>query len=349
MIHMRIWHSHNPTKASIGYGAAVRVLISTRWFGGIGGAERNLASMVRALEGHRVDICASRVIPSEFLVEMPHVKVVPKWRCSPSSGRKWLFWWPVVWPLVRLRRRYDIYIQFYTGRSLGRLAPNATKLLIPSGNRTAGKEDDFDYVISQAPDGNRFVEDESKVLLLAPPLVAMSGRADPISTPSDRYFLTVFNPYSEKLKGLDVLAEIADDLPYPLVWCHSERTNQLAETKFEHPNVFHVNDPTQAQLRFLYENCRAYVSFSRSEGFGWALADALIYGRPIISRRLGVLTFFNERPGIRHYDSVDQLRSILVEDDLRSCDVDLSQLGPARFVEALEFLAADRKLPKTTV
>ncbi len=116
----------------------------------------------------------------------------------------------------------------------------------------------------------------------------------------NEFLLTVFNPY-DPVKGLADLERAADEAPLPFVWCHSQATLRFdvpVELR-DHPRIHHVTDATPAQLRFLYESCSAYVSFSRTEGFGWSAADALRYAPAVSTRPIGI--FSNEsawQPGV---------------------------------------------------
>ncbi|HEY3672803.1 MAG TPA: hypothetical protein VGN51_17830, partial [Acidimicrobiia bacterium] len=94
-----------------------------------------------------------------------------------------------------------------------------------------------------------------------------------------------------------------------------------------------------AQLRFLYERCRAYVCFDQNQGFGWSLADALQYGAPILSRGHGVMSLPGvDRTGCTQFASCDELVAFLQRDDFTRAERDLGDLAPDRFVERFEAL-----------
>jgi glycosyltransferase involved in cell wall biosynthesis len=108
----------------------------------------------------------------------------------------------------------------------------------------------------------------------------------------------------------------------------------------DHPNIIHVDDPSQAQLRFLYERCSAYVCFSRREGYGWSIADGLLAQKPIISRRIGVLSQLSEVEGLAIYETEDQLSEFLAHGVDVSPQYDLQSFSPTRAVRTLETLVA---------
>ena len=100
-----------------------------------------------------------------------------------------------------------------------------------------------------------------------------------------------------------------------------------------------LEDRTQEELRYLYERCRAYISFDHNQGFGWSLADALQYGVPTLSRGRGVMSLPGlDRTGCVEYDTDDELVSLLQRDDFTRVQRDLGDLEPRRFVERFEAL-----------
>lgn len=76
---------------------------------------------------------------------------------------------------------------------------------------------------------------------------------------------------------------------------HEKRVNDLGlnrttspNSKFQIPNskndsVIFTDFVSEGQLRWLYENCRAYVFPSLSEGFGLPGLEAMVHGAPVVS------------------------------------------------------------------
>ena len=54
-------------------------------------------------------------------------------------------------------------------------------------------------------------------------------------------------------------------------------------TKSRIQNVFFSGFVSEAELRWLYENCKAYVFPSLSEGFGLPGLEAMVHGAPVVS------------------------------------------------------------------
>ncbi|WP_202795216.1 glycosyltransferase [Janibacter sp. HTCC2649] len=216
------------------------------------------------------------------------------WGSGHRSGFKGRVLQTVVNPVRRaFHPHYDVYLQFLSGAHVVPAATADVRLLIPSGNAV---EPDvaqrFDAIAMQAPDNIQLVPKGARSVLLPPPVfdLAPSGERPRVDLP-DRYLLTVFNPY-DPIKGVTDLARAADAAPLPFVWCHSQATTRfdIPPELLHHPRITHVTDASPAEIRYLYERCAAYVSFSLTEGFGWSTADALRYAPAVASRPIGVFS-----------------------------------------------------------
>jgi glycosyltransferase involved in cell wall biosynthesis len=295
----------------------MRVLISAGWLGGAGGAERALYSILRALDGDRVDVVVRQHLGGAWAVTPSGVRVsspldVLWWGAGHRLGAKGLLLQKVANPLRRVSNgRYDAYLQFLAGAHIARAARPAVRLVIPSGNVVAPDvANRFDAVAMQAPDNVALVPPGARSVLLPPPVFDLAPTADAPPVPLPReYLLTVFNPY-DPVKGLADLERAADEAPLPFVWCHSQATIRfdVPEALKQHPRIRHVTDATPPQLRFLYEHCAAYVSFSRTEGFGWSAADALRYAPAVATRPIGA--FSNDsawQPGVSRISDTGEI------------------------------------------
>ena len=289
-----------PADATMAPPDPMRVLVSAAWLGGAGGAERALHSVLRALPGDHVDVVVREQLDGPYAQVGANARVFSlydwRWRwANMRTGVKGSLVQRVVNPLRRfIMPGYDIYLQFFSGADLNDTIRAKVRLLIPSGNEVPPeKATRFDAIALQAPDNVRFVPPGARTVLLAPPVHDLAERAEPpaIELP-ERFYLTVFNPYGG-VKGSDDLARVVDSAPFPIVWCHSQATvaHNIPEELAHHPRIVHVEDATREQLRYLYEHCDGYVSLSKTEGFGWSIADALRYSPAVYSRRVGVLTF----------------------------------------------------------
>lgn len=284
----------------------MRILVSAGWLGGAGGAERAVHSVLRALADDHVDVVVRQRLGG------PLSRIPQSVRVQDPLGWRWR------WAAVRTgptagfaralnvaRRRlpaYDVYLQFFHGAYLAPAARAGVSILVPSGQdvppEVAAR---FDAVGLQAPNNAAFVPPGTRTLLLPPPLFDVADMAErpPVDLP-EKFYLSVFNPYGA-IKGVDDFERAVRTTPVPIVWCHSRATLEFAipEALTIHPKVVHVEDPTPAQLRWLYENCLAYLSFSKREGFGWSSADALRYSAAVVTRETGIFSFSEARqPGV---------------------------------------------------
>jgi hypothetical protein len=311
----------------------VRILISTPFAGGSGGLERHVASTVACLgERHEIDVYAIEIASTGYVVQPPRGRVVDARRFDERVLRR-------VSRRIRLphRSRYDAYLHYQEAIDLQDRFAVGVRMVIPCGDDVRHREHRFDAVLLEAPDNERFVADVSKAVLMPPPVNRPAERAVPVDGVPDEFFLTIFNPHLPR-KGLADLREVAPQSPIPIVWCHSSRwPAHVAPDELR--GIVTVVDCTQEQLRFLYERCRAYISFDHNQGFGWSLADALQYGVPTLSRGHGVMTL----PGIddtacTRFDSNDELVRLLQRDDFEPVVRELGELEPRRFAERFEAL-----------
>jgi glycosyltransferase involved in cell wall biosynthesis len=326
------------------------VLISAGWLGGAGGAERALHSVLRALSFDEVDVVVRQQLGGSLAETGPRVRVfsMGNWRwkaAAVASGPKGAIARTLINPIRRLvLPRYDVYLQFFAGPSLGTTIRAGVRLLVPSGNYVPpAMAAHFDYVALQAPDNSAFVEVGTPTVLLPPPVWDVSGRARPPSTLlPQKFLLTVFNAY-DPIKGVEDLALAVDSAPYPIVWCHSQQTVSfpIPEKLRDHPRIIHVEDPDPDELRFLYENCLAYLSFSRSEGFAWSVADALRYSPLVVSRGIGVLSYPESRTsGTLLIENDWDIDWSCVPADARPPERSLNWISPDRFRNHLLAISA---------
>ena len=330
----------------------MRVLITAGWLGGAGGAERLLYSVLQALEDDDVDLVVRHELGGPWAVTPPRTTVVPisnwRWRGATNTVRyKDRIARHLVNPIRRqLVPRYDLHLGFRHGGDLASASRARLRLYLPCGNELEGLPRGYDRVALESPDNERLVPEGCPTVLLPPPLQAISDVVEPVTSAPADFFLTVFNPYSP-IKGMEDLASAADTAPLPIVWCHSNQTLKSVPDPHlaSHPNIIHVDDPSLAQLRFLYETCRAYLSFSRSEGFGWAAADGLQHSSSVVSRPIGVLSFpqSQQEEGVHIVGETWQIDwSILMASAGSPVPRDLTWLSPVEFRSMLGDLVAER-------
>lgn len=276
------------------------------WLGGTGGSERALHDALAALHDKQVELVVAEQLggPLASVPPLTHVQPWGVWHyrgSSTATGLKGVAARGLLNPLrKRTTRSFDLHLAYRGGPDITSVTRAGIRLFVPCGNRvtwTPGSygtwtPGTYDAVAMEAPDNHRLVPLNVPSVLLPPALLPLADQAESLPKLPKEFFLTVFNPGSA-IKGAQDLSAAVDGAPLPIVWCHSIRTKQftIAPGLLQHRNIVHVDDPSPSRLRFLYEHCAAYLSFSRREGFGWAIADALQYSRALVSRPIGVLSF----------------------------------------------------------
>ena len=131
-------------------------------------------------------------------------------------------------------------------------------------------------------------------LIFHPPVPLTVGPAR-VSVPYEDFYLTIYNPYGS-VKGFDRMIEALDALDKKLVWCFdltSFSGGESAENiKIEHPNLVKINAAPQELIYSLLAACQGYMCFSRGEGYGFSLADAVYFKKPICSGNVGIVKDF---------------------------------------------------------
>lgn len=292
--------------------ARLRILASAYALGSPGGNQRSIESWARALDDHDVTIVYRRLDEGPYRRFGPHVRLVPEWKVVPPRRTRPQTWWRAVATRLGPRGPFDVYLRFSNSLDLDVGRNARLRALMPAGDHLDGAEDDYDVVLSQSDAGVELLDDPTKHVVCLPPTYPVADATDEVTDLPASFVLTVFNAYGP-VKGLDDLAACAANSPHPIVWAH--RSSDSGSTA-PPPGVLEVVDPTPGQLLTLYRRCAAYLSVSRSEGYGWAIADAVRAGRPVISRPVGVLTSFpRDATGIHLYDDIGDASRLLQRDD----------------------------------
>jgi hypothetical protein len=231
-----------------------RILISTAFFGGVGGVEKLLQSIVESMPDTLFYIHAREVRTEGFV---------------PRTRNFLLNWLPA--PGVQL----DLYVYLAGGGRpayLGGRYAFTASIVDTCGADIQDIESKFDWIAIQSGNASRYSGREEKWIPAFPRVSLPAGRK-PIDLP-EKYFLTVFNPYSDKLKGGDVVFRAAEHSAMPIVWCYSDKSGLKFAALREHPNVIQLKNLSQEALYHVYEHASAYVSFSLSESMGWSIMEA---------------------------------------------------------------------------
>lgn len=303
-----------------------RILISSAFFGGVGGVEKLLQSIVESMPDALFYVHAREVRTEGFV---------------PRTRNYLLNWLPASGTSL------DLYVYFAGGGRppyLGDAYRFATSIIDTCGADIRDIEDKFDWVAIQTGNAARYSKREDKWVLAFPTmrLTFPAGRK-PVELP-DRYFVTVFNPYSDKLKGGDVVFRAAAHAAVPIVWCYSDKSGLKFDGLTEHPNVIQLKNLSQEELYYVYEHALAYISFSHSEGLGWSIAEAYYTGLPIISREVGFVTYIKDQPGVFVYQEEAELFEQVRRLDFEPPRYDYTYLDQNSFEKVFERIIVRKKV-----
>lgn len=300
------------------------VAISTPLIGGVGGVERHLRSIIES---------------------MPNAHFVVFSQCFVKGGfipRTWNYC------LRRAPRRsavYDIYL-YLKSLSPPRIdRKHARKSVIcPCGNDIREEECHFDRIALQADNGNAFSSQHSRCRVAIPDFtIGIPPKVKPVTGLPLGFFLTVFNPYGA-VKGHETLLRVAPCSAHPIVWCyHTQSFGSFREQIPDVPNVVKLPNLSQRQLYYLYGRAEAYISFSLSEGFGWAIADAFLFDLPILSREVGFVTLVKDQPGVHLYGDESCLRELVRKSSFERPKYDKAILDRLSYRRLFQELLPDSK------
>ena len=323
----------------------MNIAISIAITGGIGGIERNIYTFVKAMAEHSIDIYTMQFIPRGFVPKGKNVMI--RWFEQTDNG---------LHITIEDQKYYDLYFYYAACRPIyiGNHIDVGKKIVIPNGNDVRAIEKNFDHVFCQAHDGIRYFDNLAKKALITPCVIIPVDHTQSVAGIPSEYFLTIFNPYDrdckyddgfKPCKGYDLLYDLADTMALPLIWCHSDESLPNRQNIKEHPNIIHMHNISQEKLYHLYEHATAYVSFSREESFGWSLADALMFDKPIISRNVGVISSLdpNQR-GLYLYQNKAELQNLLQRSSFDNGSYDKTPFSPALFEKKILALASARQV-----
>lgn len=101
-------------------------------------------------------------------------------------------------------------------------------------------------------------------------------------------------------------------------------------------NVLFTDFVSESELRWLYENCEAYVFPSLSEGFGLPGLEAMIHGAPVVSSEATCLPEIYE-DAAHYFDPTDTqamadaINEVITDKDLRSRLIEAGKTQAAKY------------------
>lgn len=265
-----------------------RIVLSTNFFGGIGGVERRVKSVVESMTDYEFYIFAREIIPRGFIPKTHNYFLNLKKSQSP---------------------KFDIYLYFSSciPEYLGNKFEFDKKIVITNGANITKFEALFDYIFLDGINCKNFCKDYKKCRIALPSVNTFyPEKYKYIKNLPKKFLLTIFNPY-HKIKGHHIMYKVAQNSKLPIVWCYNNTTFKNFKDIEDIKNIIHLKNISQEELYYLYSKAEAYISFSLSESFGWSLADAIFFDLPIITRNVGIITLFSKQKGIYVYENEDDL------------------------------------------
>ncbi len=270
----------------------LKVVISTHLFGGIGGTERLSKSIIESMPDYEFHVFAKVIIKQRIYTYFKNYYLN-----KPLDKNK----------------SYDIYINLnchYPG-GIEDLSHFKKKVIVPTGAPVFEKEQLFDYVFLDANNRKNFCSKNVKTKIAVSDITITYPKTfKKVKNLPSKFLLTVFNHYG-KIKGSEVLYEVAKYSKLPIIWCWNNATAENLKVISNLKNVIQLPNLSQEELYYLYTKASGYISFSLSEGFGFAIADAFMFDLPIISRNIGIVTLINKQKGVHIYNNEKELKEYL--------------------------------------
>jgi len=306
------------------------VILFCRHLGGFGGEEHLNQSMIDALKEVRTTVFVQKSMDDSGMLPAPRENLSIQ-KFKPIRLLKFLH---------RNEGNIALFIRIspdpFKGEKIIFRYLRGTpypKLINPAGNRVDRVIQHYDYVLWECDNAESFgMAGHPKNLVVRPPAFRPLGQTAlprvPRDMPPRPFYLTVFNNYQADLKGMDGLARILNSLPCPLVWC----SRHFGPEAPDHPRLIKMTVDREFVLLLMRE-CSAYISLSRSEGFGWSIFEAMMYRKPVFSRPAGIASEFPEK--IFFYNTFDELADCLSEPLPPSVEYDLSAFSPEAFLRSI--------------
>ncbi len=253
-----------------------RVYIESRFFGGSGGSEKHIMSIIY-------------FFPKKFVFDIN----ITMLNIDPDYKNKRVNF------INNPDGNYDLAIKLGKGKlKLSTIA--LKKIVMPCGEDITKFQKHFDVIWLES-------KSDCKKSYYLPRFVCpfkfkdnIYHKESKINYISDKfpngYYVTVANTYDPFIKGIDLIYKLGGKLDKPLIWFTSE--NKICPIKFLYKgykvpkNLYIAKDITHEIIMDTIKKSIAYVSFSRSESFGWAIAEAISLNVPIISRNVGVISYY---------------------------------------------------------
>lgn len=125
----------------------------------------------------------------------------------------------------------------------------------------------------------------------------------------EKFYVTVANYYDINMKGIDLIYKFAETSKYPIIWFNSDTKTYCEFPKFKKPeNLKIARNIRHSTILDTVAKSEAYICFSRSEGFGFAISEAVMLNKPIVTKKVGLVKYFPEDFNL--FDDVSEINNI---------------------------------------
>lgn len=252
----------------------MKILIDCSFFGGTGGIEKLVKDIIESKPDNAfIDIFVSGQ-NTEPDYSYKNVKFVDK---------------------QDVDKNYDYFIKIGMNFDKGLtdiINKNCIKLVNPAGF-TNGIIKNFDYIWEESP--NSYHNNKIKTITICPPTKIDYKNVEKnyiLEQLPKEYFVTTANDYDPKIKGIDLIYEFAEKSKLPLLWFCSQNKNNISHLKLNPPkNLFIARNIRKEIILDCIKKSKAYISFSRSEGYGHSIAEAILLDKPIFTQNVGLVKY----------------------------------------------------------
>lgn len=169
----------------------------------------------------------------------------------------------------------------------------------------------YDYIWKESPSTDNYM---LKEVVICPPTLFSYDNPKNNSIlekmEEKKYYTTMANYYDIEIKGIDLIYEFAEISDYPIIWFIADNKNYCSFPEFKKPKNLKIakNIPYNVIMDTI-KNSMSYICFSRSEGFGFALSEAVLLQKPIITKKVGLVNYFPEDFNL--FDKVSDINNII--------------------------------------
>lgn len=275
----------------------INILIECDFLGGSGGIEKLVSDMIETLPNNFfVDIFVT-IKNENFKINNKNVKIIN----NLSNIEKYNFF-------IKIGMNSEALC-------LNKMPKNCVKILNFAGYLKDNENilNQYDYIWEESPNSFKY-RNKYKTITICPPTKTNYKPIidnEILKSISGPYYVTIANDYDINVKGIDLIYKFAENSEIPLLWFCSDNKNNvinlrsLADTP---KNLKIARNIPKNYILDCVSKSKAYICFSRSEGYGHAIAEAVLLNKSVISQNVGIIKYkpdaFNIFNNIEHIKNI---------------------------------------------